>query len=314
MSQSRPLTRPPSGPPSSLPCTGPLALTAGEPIGLAALRRQIALLEQQPWCASGGSAGGGVDGGRAPQVLGWELEAIDRHLPGGGLMLGALHEFAGDGPDLEEAGLPAAAVARLVGRRLRHESGGVLWVARRRDLYARALPAAGLDPGRLLLVSVRRNEDALWALEEALRCRHLSAVVGEIAGLDLTQSRRLQLAAEKSGTPALIIRRGGRVGEMRRLAQQPIAAVTRWRIAAAPSFGTAAPPHPILPGPLRWRLDLWRCRGGRPATWLIEEHEDGWREAAFPQPVPAPLGDRLPAAPAAPAASTTGQHPKRAAG
>jgi protein ImuA len=263
-------------------------------MGLAALRRQIALLEKLPQAGMGDPA--------RPRALSWGLGAIDLHLPGGGLALGALHEFAGEGADLEEASLAAAALARLIGRRLRHDlNGSVLWIGRQRDLYARALPQAGLDPDRLLHLEVRRNADALWALEEALRCRSLSAVVGEVAALDLTQSRRLQLATEKSGVPALIIRRGGRAAELRALAHQPSAALTRWRIGPAPSVGVAAPPHPILPGPPCWRVELWRCRGGRPATWLIEEHEDGWREAAFPQPVPAPLADRLLAPPEHPA-------------
>jgi protein ImuA len=276
-------------------------------MGLAALRRQIALLEKLPQAGMGDPA--------TPRALTWGLGTIDRHLPGGGLVLGALHEFAGEGADLEEASLAAAALARLIGRRLRHDlNGSVLWIGRQRDLYARALPQAGLDPDRLLHLQVRRNADALWALEEALRCRSLSAVVGEVAALDLTQSRRLQLAAEKSGVPALIIRRGGRAAELRALAHQPIAALTRWRIGPAPSVGVAAPPHPVLPGPPCWRVELWRCRGGRPATWLIEEHEDGWREAAFPQPVPAPLADRLLASPEGPPEGAAGTAVKRAAG
>jgi protein ImuA len=261
------------------------------PPGLIALRRQIALLEKLPQA--------GLEGGAA-RSLTWGVAAIDQHLPGRGLILGALHEFAGEGQDLEEGTLPAAAIARLIGRlHAQGNIGSVLWISRQRDLYARALPHQGLDPDRLLHLQIRRNSDALWAIEEALRCASLSAVVGEVAALDLTQSRRLQLAAEKSGVPALLIRRSARAQDLKSLNRQPIAAVTRWRISPAASFGTPAAPHPILPGAPRWHLDLWRCRGGRPANWFIEEHDDGWREAAFPQPVPAPLGERLLAPPAA---------------
>ena len=53
-------------------------------------------------------------------------------------------------------------------------------------------------------------EDALFALEEGLRCRDLAFVIGEIAGnpraLDLTASRRLSLAAEKHGVPLWLVR------------------------------------------------------------------------------------------------------------
>lgn len=266
---------------------------AETPPGLIALRRQVALLEKLP---QAGFEGAGLAG--RPRLT-WGLAAIDQHLPSHGLMLGALHEFAGEGQDLEEGALPAAAIARLIGRL--HRQGGdgsVLWIGRQRDLYARALPHEGLDPDRLLHLQVRRNADALWAIEEALRCTSLSAVVGEVAALNLTQSRRLQLAAEKSGVPALLIRRAARASDLKNLVRQPIAAVTRWRISPAPSAGVQAPPHPILPGRARWRLDLWRCRGGRPADWFIEEHDDGWREATLLQHIPAPLGDRLLAPPA----------------
>ncbi|WP_303983575.1 ImuA family protein [Dongia mobilis] len=285
------------------PTLKPLSAPATQPAGLAALRRQIALLEKLSQAGMGGPA--------TTRALTWGLNAIDLHLPGGGLALGALHEFAGHGPDLEEASLAAAAVARLMGRRQQHGNGSTLWIARQRDLYARALPERGVDPDRLLHLRIKRNADALWAMEEALRCAGLNAVVAEISALDLTQSRRLQLAAEKSGIPALVIRRGGRADQLRHLGSQPIAAVTRWRIGPAPSLGIEALPHPALPGAPRWQIELWRCRGGRPGTWLIEEHEDGWREATIPQPVSGALADRPLVAPA-PSAAEPGI--KRAAG
>lgn len=272
------------------------------PPGLIALRRRVALLEKLP--ASRLEHG-------ASTCLTWGLAAIDRHLPGDGLVLGALHEFAGDGQDLEEGTLPAAAIARLIGQRhSRGENGSVIWVGRQRDLYARALPAEGLDPNRLLHLSIKRNADALWAIEEALRCTSLSAVVGEIAALTLTQSRRLQLAAEKNGIPVLLIRRAVRASDLKNLTRQPIAAATRWLIRAVPSQGVVASPHPTLLGRARWHLDLWRCRGGQPANWFIEEHDDGWREATFPQHISAALGDRL----LAPAAETDDSDIKHQAG
>ncbi len=113
-------------------------------------------------------------------------------------------------------------------------------------------------------------------MEEALRCTGLGAVVAELSALDLTQSRRLQLAAEKSGIPALVIRRGGRADQLRLMAAQPIAAGPRWRIGPAPSVGVAAFPHPALPGPARWQIELWRCRGGRPGVgWWRNMMMDG---------------------------------------
>lgn len=228
----------------------------------------------------------------------WGIAAIDRHLPGSGLMLGAVHEFAGAGLDLEEASLAAAVSARLLGRAQGARPGEALWIARQRDLYTRALPGSGCDPSRLLHLKTRRNDDTLWALEEALRCQSLLAVIGEVGPLDLTQSRRLQLAAEKSGVPAFIIRRGHN-RDARNWAAQPIAAQTRWRIHPAPSLGIDLPAgRQPLPGKARWQVELWRCRGGNPATWLLEEHHHGWREATLPLPLAAAMADRpLAAAP-----------------
>lgn len=246
--------------------------------GLASLRRQIGLLER-------GVSHPGMT------VIRWGIPGIDQHLPAGGLEPGALHEFAG--ADLEEAGLAAGIVLRLAGRAQKVRPGHVLWVARQRDLYARALPRDGCDPTRLVHLLTRRNEDTLWALEEALRVPGLGLLIGEVGPLDLTQSRRLQLAAEKSGVPAFIIRRGRNAAQARRWLAQPITAQTRWRIQPAPSVAEQPGlPGSRLPGPMRWQIELMRCRNGQPGTWLLEETDHGWREATLSLPVPAALADR----------------------
>ena len=66
-------------------------------------------------------------------MLPFGLKAIDRHLPGGGLALGALHEVAGG-----SHGAIDSAAARTRGK--------VLWCLTRPDLFAPALAQAGLMP------------------------------------------------------------------------------------------------------------------------------------------------------------------------
>jgi len=114
----------------------------------------------------------------------------------------------------------------------------------------------------------------------------LAAVVGEIGRADMTATRRLQLAAEESGTPALLLRRWRRTWVDPLAA--PSAAFTRWRIGAAP--GSPAP-FGIAPfdglGRARWQVALVRQRGGPPYHWLLEA-PDG--EACFA--LPAAPGDR----------------------
>ena len=87
--------------------------------------------------------------------------------------------------------------------------------------------------------------------------------------LGLTASRRLQLAAEGSGVPALALRRFRHASDP--ALQEPNAAVTRWRVAALPSPPPLAhAPHVAGLARARWQLDLVRCRGGAPATWIVE--------------------------------------------
>jgi hypothetical protein len=77
--------------------------------------------------------------GRRRLVLPFGLKAIDRHLPGGGLALGALHEVAGGGHGAID-GAAAALFAAGIAARLR---GRVLWCLTRQDLFA---PALAADP------------------------------------------------------------------------------------------------------------------------------------------------------------------------
>ncbi len=89
-----------------------------------------------------------------------------------------------------------------------------LWVQDRAALrlggrpYRPGLPEALRH--RLIHVAASTPEDALFALEEALRCRDLAFVVGELAGnpraLSFTASRRLSLVAEKHGAVLWLVR------------------------------------------------------------------------------------------------------------
>jgi protein ImuA len=232
------------------------------------------------------------------------VAAIDRTLPGGGLARGALHEILGVGGDEEDGALAAAFTARILGRlalptspsqpcgpspflsplkggeekqilSLSAPGGGegrgevavVLWCLPRPDLYGPGLAAHGLDPGRVVLVRASRDAEILWAMEEGLRAPGIVAVVGEVGSLPMVASRRLQLAAERSGITAFLLRRWRDGGQAARERALPNAAVTRWRIAALPSRPLRDEPgvgHP------RWRVELLRCRGGEPACWEME--------------------------------------------
>lgn len=236
---------------------------------LAALRASIARIGQ-----SAKAAGSAISFG---------VPAIDGCLPGGGLALGALHEITSGGPDIEH-GVAAMMLSAGILARLR---GQVLWVLERPDLFAPALDAAGLQGDRVIYAEAGNAATVLLTMEEGLRHAGLAGVVGELSGkLTLTASRRLQLAAEQSGVTCLVLRRSRRHDDA--LFSEPTAAVTRWRVTAvpAPSMFTHSPQTPGLARP-RWRLDLVRCRGGEPASWIVEATDETGHLG-----VPADLADR----------------------
>jgi protein ImuA len=136
-----------------------------------------------------------------------------------------LHEVAG-GRNGAINGAAAALFAAGIAARLR---GQVLWCVTQQDLFAPALAQAGLMPDRVIYVEGGDEKSVLICFEEGLQHGALGAVVAEVARLSLTASRRLQLAAESSGTIGIAIRRWRRPAEAADFGQ-PTASVTRWRI------------------------------------------------------------------------------------
>jgi protein ImuA len=189
------------------------------------------------------------------------LPGIDGVLPGGGLARGCLHELCG-APAHAALGFAAVLLGRLMA-----DGGHVVWIGPRDELFGPGLAELGLAPERLIVVRARPQKARLWALEEALRSPGLAAALAEVDRLSLTQSRRLQLAAEAKGVTALLLR-------PLQAGVTPSAAVTRWRIAAAPSETTGGPRR--ASGVAHWQISLFRCRGGRTGSWRIAWHGDGW--------------------------------------
>jgi protein ImuA len=119
-------------------------------------------------------------------------------------------------------------------------------------------------------------------MEEGLRHRGLAGVVGEVGRMSMTASRRLQLAAERSGTMAIAIRRWRKMADAADLGQ-PTAADTRWRVTALPSspLPTAGIGRP------RWMLELLRCRAGEAFDVEVEASDAGGHIR-----LPSPMADR----------------------
>lgn len=144
-----------------------------------------------------------------------------------------------------------------------------LWV---QDRAALRLTGRPYRPGlpqdlraRLLHVAAATPADALFAIEEALRCRELAWVIGEIAGnpktLDFTASRRLSLTAERHGVPLYLVRPHA--------ARDLSSARMRWQVRAAPSLPEEW--DPAAPGRPAWHGELFRARGLVPGEWMLRD-------------------------------------------
>jgi protein ImuA len=222
--------------------------------------------------------GTGVDS----QVIPLAVPPIDAAL-GGGLARAAFHEIAAAREDAMTAasGFTLALASRAGGAR------AVLWVAEdlglieNGALYGPALDEFHLPPERLVTVAAAKSRDVLWAMEEALRCRAVGAVVGELRspdrGIDLIASRRLSLAAGRRDACAFLLRSAP--------GTEASAAATRWIVAAAPSAAADAGP-----GPPRWSVHLTRNRRGPVGSWFVEWNRVEQRFDLAPS-LPEPVAD-----------------------
>jgi protein ImuA len=200
--------------------------------------------------------------------LGFGADTVDARL-GGGLAAAALHELY---PAAAGDATAAAAVALLLAGR-NPRPGPIIWLrpdraARQGRPYGLGLAALGLDPARLLLVQAPDMLAVLRAGADAIACGAVATVILEVESkaVDLTATRRLALAAARSGVTTLLLRSGEIA---------PSAADTRWQVAAAPSRPLPA----NAPGAPAFALKLLRHRGGLPGfSCLLEWDRD---RAAF---------------------------------
>lgn len=176
----------------------------------------------------------------------------------------AVHEFISHSP--ESASSTNGFIAVLLSK-LMVQSGPCLWIGPVRNIYPPALTAYGVDPEKILFLETWKLKDRLWAIEEALKCNALSVVIGEVSELSFNDSRRLQLAVEKSQVTGFIHRLSPK-------GENAVACVTRWTITPLPSFSSDGLPGPGFP---RWQVELLKLRNGKPGKWLVEFSEGNFK-------------------------------------
>lgn len=217
---------------------------------------------------------------------------------GGGLCRGALHEVIARKQNDAAAAFGFAAGLCLRASRAGHAAGlagpeaalprgqRIVWIRQEYGetesgkLFPPGLAAMGLAPEALVQLRLGNVGNVLRAGLESAACPALGAVAIEIWGaaplLDLSATRRLLLAAEKSGVPVFLLRVAQSIPAS--------AAATRWNVAPAPSRALEAG----APGATAFKAELSRHRGGADGLhWRMEWDSDtqSFTEAALSRPV-----------------------------
>jgi len=261
---------------------------------LETLKQQVAALETQPL-----------------------LEDTESYAAPAGLLAtprGCVHEVFAD--SLANAGSALGFALAQARRMLEPGRPGLIVLQLKSDAqeiglpYGLGLKSFGLDTAAIVLIRTDTIVELLWALEEAIACRAVGAVVADIAyphkELDFTASRRLALRSAASGGSVFLVRYGRH--------REAGAAKYRWRV--APSLSASPPFDDRAPGPPRWRitlekgsLDVRRRTAAAGEEYLVDWTENGLvladdtnsRDRAVVLPAypalsdadPAALGDRL---------------------
>jgi protein ImuA len=192
------------------------------------------------------------------------LRPIKDTFPNGSFPLGAIHEFIC--ADAEASSASGGFIAGIL-TTLMQDGGVCLWISSSRTLFPPALKSFGIAPDKIIFIDLQKQSDILWAMEEALKCDGLAAVVGEMQDLNFTASRRLQLTVEQSRVTGFILRCNPRH-------LNTTACITRWKINSLASVPADDMPGIGFP---RWNVELLKVRNGKPGTWQIEWAADRFR-------------------------------------
>jgi len=192
-----------------------------------------------------------------------DLGPVNAAFPNAVFPTGAIHEFLCTAT--EHAAAASGFIGALAGRLMQH-GGPCIWISVTKTLFPPSLTYFGIEPDRVIFVAPQRIKDVLWALEEALKCEGIAAVIAELPEIGFTQSRRLQLAVEQSKVTGFILRTSPR-------SAGTTACAARWKITPIPSqqaYGLPGVGHP------RWQIELLKVRNGRPGTWKMEWTDNGF--------------------------------------
>jgi len=191
------------------------------------------------------------------------LGPLERTFPNGVFPQGVIHEFISC--NRSESAVSCGFIAGLLGKLMKN-SGICIWISSFQTLFPASFKCFGVIPESIVFVSMKKERDVLWAMEEALKCKGITAVLAEINQLDFVQSRRLQLAVEKSGVTGFVLQHNPRM-------LQATACAARWKITSLPSQMKDDLPGVGYPC---WEVELLKVKNGNPGKCKITWSASGF--------------------------------------
>jgi protein ImuA len=185
------------------------------------------------------------------------LGTLNNAFPNATFPTGCIHEFIST--NKEDSAATSGFLAGLLSLLTRGE-GTSLWISNSRTLFPPALKQFGIQPDHFIFIDLKKEEDVLEAMDEALKCAAFNAVIGELKNISFKTSRRLQLAVEQSQVTGFILRQNTKmVGTT--------ACVSRWKISHLRSEVIEDLPGVGFPA---WKVELLKIRNGKPGSWDMQ--------------------------------------------
>ena len=222
-------------------------------------------------------------------VLSSGCKVLDQFLPQGGFQRGQLIEWlsAYQGSGATCWALQSCRIQTTGALAANNQS--IVIIDTEHTFYPPAAFGMGIDLERLVIIRPKNAADAMWALDQSLRCPAVAAACAVLPRLDPRDFRRLQLAAEQGNTIGHLLRplsvhgqpswsdfqllvrpksgnalptKSSRTTTPNRPANAPSRGSTRNKI----NKGTQRSTGPPMANVRTWQIELLRCRGGRSGT------------------------------------------------
>lgn len=194
------------------------------------------------------------------------LDFIESAFPKKVFPLGCMHEFLSAGENDIAA---TNAFATALAARITQHNGICAWLSNKITVFPPALNHFGLEPHHVIFIKLKDQKDLLSATEECLKCNRFSVVLSELNDIDFNQSRRFQLAVEKSRVTGFLLRHK-KINKI-----NTIAAVSRLCISSLPTLLDEGMPGVGFP---RWKIELQKVRNGTPGSWSVEYTSGTFKE------------------------------------